>query len=189
MKRKFALLLYYLFAKRFPTQPVPGWKFGYTLRRKLVSIFAEKCGRNAIIKQNAYLGSALGLKLGNNTQIGANSRIGPHVTLGNDVVMGPDVVLMTTSHAFDDLNLPIRLQGSLAIRPIVVEDDVWLGTRVVVLPGVCIGKGSVIGANSLVTKNVPPYSVWGGIPAKHIRYRGKNTNSQTISDPSHQNKL
>jgi maltose O-acetyltransferase len=173
MKRKLALLLYYLIATRFPTQPVPGWRIGYALRRKLVSIFAEKCGRNVIIKQNAYLGSASGLKLGDNSQIGANSRIGPQVTIGNDVVMGPDVVLMTTSHAFEDPDTPIRLQGSLPIRPISIGDDVWIGTRVIVLPGVRIGKGSVIGASSLVTKDIPSYAVWGGVPAKHLRNRGE----------------
>lgn len=184
MKRKLALLLYYLIATRFPTQPVPGWKLGYAIRRKLVSILAEKCGRNVIIKQNAYLGSATGLKLGDHSQIGERSRIGPHVTIGNDVVMGPEVVLMTTSHAFEDPETPIRLQGSVPIKPIVIGDDVWIGTRVVVLPGVQIGTGSVIGANSLVTKDIPPYAVWGGVPAKHIRNRGDKLIKKTMNGAS-----
>jgi maltose O-acetyltransferase len=184
MKRKVALFLYYTIAKRFPTQPVPGWKIGYALRRKLVSIFAENCGKNVIIKQNAYLGSAIGLSLGDNAQVGANSRIGPEVTIGNDVLMGPDVVLMTTNHAFEDPDIPIRLQGSLPIKPIVIEDDAWLGTRVIVLPGIKIGKGAIIGAHSLVTKDIPPYTIWGGVPAKYIRKRGERLQSdETTTNP------
>jgi maltose O-acetyltransferase len=184
MKRKLALLLYYTFASKFPTQPAPGWRIGYALRRKLVSIFAQECGQNVIIKQNAYLGSAIGLKLGDYAQIGANARIGPEVTIGRDVLMGPDVVLMTTAHAFEECDIPIRLQGALPIRPITVEDDVWIGTRVVVLPGVTIGKGAVIGANSLVTKNIPPYTIWGGVPARFIRNRGERTQRDSSPEAS-----
>lgn len=91
--------------------------------------------------------------------------------------MGPDVVIMTTAHAFENSEIPIRLQGALPINPIIIEDDVWIGTRVVILPGVKIGKGSVIGANSLVTKDVEPYSIMGGIPAKYIRKRGQRLTS------------
>lgn len=136
-------------------------------------MLADQCGKEIIVKQNAYIGSAKGLILGNYAQIGANSRIGPNVTIGNNVLMGPDVILMTTAHAFEDPHVIIRLQGALPVRPIIVEDDVWIGTRVTILPGVTIGKGAVIGANSLVTKDIEEYSICGGVPAKHIRYRGE----------------
>ena len=55
--------------------------------------------------------------------------------------------------------------------PVVIEDDVWLGTHVVVLPGVTIGKGAIIGASSVVTKDIPAYEVWAGVPAKFIKRR------------------
>jgi maltose O-acetyltransferase len=119
------------------------------------------------------LGSVVGLRIGNNSQIGANSRIGPNVTIGNDVLMGPDCILMTTSHAFENPNVPIREQGALEIRPIKIGNDVWIGTRVVILPGVTVGDGAVIGANSLVTKNIPPLTIVGGAPARLIRRRGE----------------
>ena len=64
----------------------------------------------------------------------------------------------------------INLQGS-AYKNIVVEDDVWIGSRVTILPGVKIGKGSVIAAGAIVTKDVLPYSIMGGIPAKIIKMR------------------
>jgi maltose O-acetyltransferase len=172
MKRSLALIIYYSIAKRFPTQPVPGWKIGYILRRWLISILAEECGKNVIIKKNAYLGAAHGLKIGDFSQLGENSRIGPQVTIGRNVLMGPDVVLMTTSHAFENPEIPIRLQGSPPVSPIVIEDDVWIGTRVVILPGIRIGKGAIIGANSVVSKSVPPLAIFAGSPARHIRNRG-----------------
>jgi maltose O-acetyltransferase len=166
------IFIYYIFASKLPTQPVPGWRIGYAIRRFIISKIAEKCGKNIIVKQNAYIGSGLGLRLGDNTQLGANSRIGPNVSLGDNVLMGPDCVIMTTAHAFENREVPIRLQGALPIKPIIIGDDVWIGTRVVILPGVKVGNGAVIGANSVVTKNIEPYAVVGGVPAKFIRWRG-----------------
>ena len=62
-------------------------------------------------------------------------------------------------------------QGFTEVDPIVIEDDVWIGARVIILKGVTIGKGSIIGAGSVVTKDVEPYSIVGGNPAKLIRKR------------------
>ena len=170
--KSLALIFYYGLAVRFPTQPFPGWRFGYWLRRLLMRLIADNCGDSIIIKQNAYVGSGVGLSIGSNSQIGANSHIGPYVTIGNDVVMGPDVVIMTTAHAFEDPSIPVRLQGSLPIRPVIIADDVWIGTRAVILPGIEIGKGAIIGAGSVVTRNVAPYAIVGGNPAGVIRMRG-----------------
>jgi len=166
------LFLYYLLAIRFPTQPMPGYKVGYKLREWLVNKIAEESGDNIIVKQNCYIGSGVGLKIGDRSQLGHNARIGQYVTLGKDVVMGPDVVIMANSHAFDDLDTPINQQGALAIKPIVIGDDVWIGTRVIILPGVMIGNKSVIGAGSVVTKSIPEGVIAAGNPAKVIRKRG-----------------
>lgn len=93
------------------------------------------------------------------------------VQIGQDVVMGPDVVIMTTAHAWEDPAVPVRLQGDLPIAPVVIGDDVWLGTRVIVMPGVIIGKGAIIGAGSIVTKDVADFAVVAGAPARLIRWR------------------
>lgn len=135
-------------------------------------MFVHDCGEHVIIKKNAYLGRAQGLRIGDYSQIGENSKIGPEVTIGRNVLMGPDVVVMTTSHAFENPDIPIRLQGSAPILPIIIEDDVWIGTRVVILPGVRIGRGSIIGANSVVSKCVPAFAIVAGAPARYIRDRG-----------------
>jgi maltose O-acetyltransferase len=172
LSRKVSLLLYYAFAQHFPTQPMPTWRFGYALRRFLAKRILEYCGEGVIVKQHAYFGDGRQIRVGDRSQIGANSRIDHEVTLGNDVVMGPDVVIMTNAHAFEDPTIPINQQGALPKRPIRIGNDVWIGTRVVILPGVTIGDGSVIGANSVVTRDIAPYSIVVGSPAKVIRKRG-----------------
>lgn len=180
MKRTLALLIYYLVAVRFPTQPVPGWRMGYALRRVLLGMIADDVGNRIIVKKNAYIGTGKGLRVGDHSQLGENCRIGPDVIIGSDVLMNPDVVIMTTSHAFENPEIPIRLQGASAIQPIHIGDDVWIGTRAVILPGVTVGRGAIIGAGSIVTKDIPPYAIAGGSPAKVIRQRGARIDSRTV---------
>jgi maltose O-acetyltransferase len=79
---------------------------------------------------------------------------------------------MTNAHAFDDVDVPINQQGNLETREVVIGDDVWIGTRVIIMPGVTIGSGSVIGAGSIVTKDIPGMSIAVGNPARVIRNRG-----------------
>jgi galactoside O-acetyltransferase len=95
---------------------------------------------------------------------------GGKIYLGNNVIIGPQTVLRAANHRFEDPNLPIRDQGNKG-GAIVVEDDVWIGANVVVLPDVKIGKGSVIGAGSVVTRDIPEYSVAVGVPARVIKSR------------------
>lgn len=174
ISRSLSLLSYYVFAKHLPTQPIPTYRIGYALRRILVRRIAETCGSDVIVKQNCYIGSGRGLRIGDRTQLGHNARIDQFVTIGNDVVMGPDVVIMTHSHSFERLDIPINQQGSDPIRPVMIGNDVWIGTRVVIMPGVEIGAQAIIGANSVVTRNVPQRAIVAGSPARLIRYRGAN---------------
>lgn len=92
--------------------------------------------------------------------------------IGNDVRIAPQVMIMPTNHIYDDPHVAIWKQG-LRGTGIKIEDDVWLGAGAIVLDGVTIGKGSVIGAGAVVTKNVPPYSVVVGVPARVVKKRGK----------------
>ncbi len=171
--RRLYLLLYYGFAQHFPTQPVPGWKLGYALRRFLVSRIFRSCGTGVNVKKHAYFGDGATLEVGNRAQIGANSKIDHNVYIGDDVLMGPDVVIMTGGHEFEDPSVPINKQPESPPRPVRIGRDVWIGTRVVILPGVEIGEGSVIGAGSVVAKSLPPFSIAVGVPAKVVRRRGE----------------
>jgi len=85
--------------------------------------------------------------------------------------MGEDVLFLTRNHEFSDPGTLIREQGYRPIERIEIGDDVWIGSRVIFLPGVCVGTGAVIGAGSVVTKTVEPYCIVAGNPARPIGHR------------------
>ena len=90
------------------------------------------------------------------------------VTFGNDVYLGPNCLFSTAGHPVD---AGLRNAGLEFALPITVGDDVWLGANALIMPGVTIGSGSVVAAGAIVTKDVPPYTIVGGNPAKIIKYR------------------
>jgi acetyltransferase-like isoleucine patch superfamily enzyme len=97
-------------------------------------------------------------------------RDGGPITIGNQVHIAPHVMMFAASHKFADTDIPICKQGVEA-APITIEDDVWVAGNVVITAGVRIGHGSVIGAGAVVTKDIPPWSVAVGVPARVIRTR------------------
>jgi acetyltransferase-like isoleucine patch superfamily enzyme len=98
------------------------------------------------------------------------------VYIGDDVYTGPMVQIVAVNHVYDDPNRPIREQGITA-RGITIEDDVWIGAGAAVLDGVTIGRGSVIGAGSIVASDIPSYSIAVGTPAKPIKDRRQMGNN------------
>jgi maltose O-acetyltransferase len=157
---------------------MPGWKFGYWVRMKLVSLIFLRCGKGVIIKSRAYFGTGESVSIGDRSQLGKNMKAESDLKLGDDVVMGPDVVIMSSSHAFDSIDLPVNQQGGRARRPVIIGNDVWIGTRVIILPGIHVGDHAIIGAGSVVTKDVPPLAVVGGNPARIIRFRASNSSRE-----------
>jgi acetyltransferase-like isoleucine patch superfamily enzyme len=95
------------------------------------------------------------------------------IRIGSNVRIAPHVMMIAANHVFANPDKPIRRQG-LDHAPIVVEDDVWIGGRANVIAGVTIGRGSVIGAGAVVTRDIPPYSIAVGVPARVIRTRGQD---------------
>ena len=169
--RVLCLVVYYGLAQFLPTRPAPGWRFSYWIRRVLAKRIFQSCGDGVIIKGRAYFGTGRYVAVGNRSQLGKNLRAEEDLTLGDDVVMGPDVVIMSSSHAFASTNVPVNRQGAAPRRPVVIGNDVWVGTRVILLPGVRVGDKAIVGAGSVVTKDVPPYAIVGGNPARTIRRR------------------
>lgn len=92
------------------------------------------------------------------------------VQIGNNVIFGPRCSVFSENHIFKDPDIPIKNQGA-TFKGVVIEDDCWIGSGAIILDGVTIGRGSVIAAGCVVTKNVPAYSVWGGVPGKLIKSR------------------
>lgn len=93
------------------------------------------------------------------------------ITIGDNVIIGPNVVINSGMHKYQYKDVLIRNQGHKSL-PICIEDDVWIGANVVIMPGITIGKGSVIGAGSIVTASIPAYSVAVGVPARVKKKRG-----------------
>lgn len=105
--------------------------------------------------------------INNNVTIHSNAA---HLKIGNNVMIGPYVYITTANHAYADLTKPISRQGYIP-ADVHIENDVWIGAHASILPGVKLGKGSIIGAGAVVTKDVPDYAIVGGIPAKILKYR------------------
>lgn len=139
-------------------------------------VFGNRCtvGRFATIRPTNVLVNEAGegLKLGNNSNIGPYSFIGcsGYIELGNNVMMGPRVSLLAENHNFDRTDIPMKEQG-VTRGTIVIEDDCWLGATCSVLSNVRIGRGSIVATGAVVTKDVPPYSIVAGVPAKVIKSR------------------
>jgi len=166
----FCLASYYFFAKHLPASGRYTVCFKH-LRRWICSPLFKKVGRNINIQKGAYFHTGSEIEIGDNSDLGINCRIYGQVVIGNDVMMAPDVIIMTSNHNFDRLDTPMRNQGDAAVRPVVIGNDVWIGTRVLILPGVHIGNGSILAAGAVVTKNVPDFAIVGGNPARIIKFR------------------
>jgi acetyltransferase-like isoleucine patch superfamily enzyme len=130
---------------------------------------------------------AAGCQLRDRIRIGADCSLNPHVTMAGRVELGDGVriashaALYGFNHNFDRLDVPIWLQGLTEIG-VVVEDDVWIGTHAVVCDGVTIGAHSVVAAGAIVTRDVPPYSIVVGIPARVVRDRRDAARGPTLLD-------
>lgn len=131
-------------------------------------------GKHAIIRPTNIYGDAIGegLKIGNNSSIGPYSYIGcsGFIEIGDNVMMSPRVSIYAENHLFEHPDLTIKEQG-VKREFVKIEDDCWIAANTVILAGVTIGRGSVIAAGSVVTKDVPPFSIVGGVPAKVIKSR------------------
>ena len=91
-------------------------------------------------------------------------------------MMGPDCVMLTRNHSFSRTDIPMNKQGFQQEKPIIIGNDVWIGQRVIILPGVTVGNGAIIGAGSIVTHDVKEYDIVAGNPAHVIRNRKESSN-------------
>jgi galactoside O-acetyltransferase len=180
----------------FLINAMPGGS-GYKLRRWYFGLRLKKLGLGAVIGSGLLVSGARNISIGSNfscwrnctlaagddgiIEIGnrvalnanvyINASLGGRVAIGNDVLIAPNVVLRASDHVTTALDKPIREQGHRS-GVIVVEDDVWLAANVTVVGGVCVGRGAVVAAGAVVTKNIDPNTVVGGVPARMIKRRG-----------------
>ena len=163
--------LYYLVFRWLPRSTVPGgiiWRFfrGVVCRPLFLS-----CGTGVNIEHGAFFGSGHTISIGSNSGIGINARIEQRTTIGADVMMGEEVMIFTRNHQTASAHIPMAAQGFEDYQPVSIGDDVWIGARAIILSGVRVGRGSVIGAGAIVSKDVPEGAVVVGNPARVIRNR------------------
>ena len=139
--------------------------------------FQLKKGQNIIVCNRCKIQPCKYITFGNNVFISEDVRITTSesgrslIKIGNDVMIGPRVMILGGHHAYDRLDIPMWKQGEGKQGNIVIEDDVWIGAGSIILTGVRIGRGSIIAAGSVVTKDVEPYCIYGENPAKFIKSR------------------
>lgn len=161
--RLFSILRYRYFAKRL---------------KKASGFFVSGTGFSILVPENTSIGHDVFFN--RNVWLGAiKGDSTSEIIIGDYCQFGPNVVIIASDHAVNNITRPMRLQDSTTGR-IVIGDDCWIGANVTITKGVTIGMGSVIGANSVVTRDIPEYSVAAGVPARVIRDRRSNTSEEKL---------
>lgn len=150
-----------------------GWinmAWRYVLLRRIGTVFQGNGYR--IIQSNVCIYNAQNLVMGECVTLNDNSYVecAGGIEIGSNVMIGHGVSILSNSHKFDTTEITMNMQGE-KFGEIKIGNDVWIGAKATVLMGVTIGEGAVIGAHALVNRNVEPYEVVAGVPARHIRYR------------------
>jgi len=171
LKRFLLRLIYYCGVRYLPPSYSLGgqvWRyFRYIVCRHLFS----SCGKNVNIESRAYFEDGRRIRIGDNSGIGVNARLNGTVIIGDNVMMGQDVAMFSINHEFSRIEIPMIHQGFQEDRPVRIGDDVWIGDRAIILPGVRVGNGVVIGAGAVVAKDIPDWAVVIGNPARVVRLR------------------
>lgn len=152
-----------------------GWHF---LESCLLKKLVRSCGKNVVFAHDAKL-YGYDISIGDNVIIGAGAVMmcaGAPITIGNNVMFGPCVTVITGDHRLDYIGkYMFDVKGADKLpendRPVVFEGDNWIGANATILKGITVGVGAVVSAGAVVTKDVPPYSVVGGVPARKIKNR------------------
>jgi len=170
MRRKLALLLYYGIAYHLPDQSFPGGRLFRRLREPLCRCFFAAAGDGIKIESHVFVADGRFLRIGTNSGIGTGSRVYGAI-IGDGVMIAPDVLLLKDNHRYDDITVPIDGQGYTVVALPVIDDWAWIGERAIILPGRTVGRGAIVGAGAVVTRDVEPFSIVGGNPAKRIGSR------------------
>jgi len=148
------------------------WRFIIPIKMRYYRIICGGIGVNAIFDSNVKVFDASHLFVGDNVGLNTGCWVDASggIFIGHNTRIGPMTVIHSANHRFNRLDIPIYQQGWTE-KPVVIEDDVWIAASCIILPGVRIGRGSVIAAGAVVTHDIPQYSVAAGVPAVVIKSR------------------
>jgi len=174
-------LVWELFAKRLPKSTFFfAGKISRSIRYYTVKGIFKKVGKQVNVENMAYFGNGKEVMVGDRSGIGKRCRIPSNITIGNDVMMAEEVVILNQAHNFEDLSKPMGVQGYQPRTQQRIGNNVWIGTRAIILPQVkSIGDGAIIAAGAVVTKDVPDFAIVGGNPARIIKSRKPEENSDS----------
>ncbi|WNS81188.1 acyltransferase [Domibacillus sp. DTU_2020_1001157_1_SI_ALB_TIR_016] len=142
------------------------------------NVILQTTMKNISRPENIYLGDYVSLGSDLVMYATSNSRI----IIGDGSIIAPRCKLITSNHNYDSKNMKsIPFDNLNLVQDIVIEEGVWIGDSVLVLPGVRIGKGAVIGGGSVVTKDIPEYAIVAGNPAKVLKYRDEYVFNELLS--------
>lgn len=169
IKKTLFLALYYSIAYHLPNYSFPlGRQFNRIrigLLRNIIPV-----GKDCRIMRKVYIGDGNNVSIGDNCRINESTRL-DNVKIGNNVLIARESIILGKMHEFADVELPVSQQGEREVKTTIIEDDVWLGLRVIVLPGVTLRTGSIIGAAALVNRSTETFGIYAGIPARLIKKR------------------
>lgn len=164
-------ILYVFFGGNLPHyQGGYDWPISSLIRRFCGKMMFLQCGDKVDIGRKISFSSKI--SIGNSSSIGDYTHIHGELQIGNNVMIAPHCAFIASDHNIDNLDIPMNCQGTTEGK-IVIENNCWIGYGSVILNNVNIGEGSVVAAGAVVTKDVAPYAVVGGVPAKVIKYRRK----------------
>ena len=147
-------------------------RFRKWVKRQFWSRFLKSLGKGTVIHQSVLIRGPAGISIGTNTNVNHGCKLfgAGGITIGDGSMLAYDVVVFSDTRTFMGPT-PLKEQKTRLTLPVVIGDDVWIGARSIIMPGVTIGNHAVIGAGSVVTKDVAGWDIVGGNPAKRIKSR------------------
>lgn len=172
LKKKICLLAYNHFAVHLPYTG-SFFNIGGCIRLMLCKVIFKRCGSHVNIEKGARFGNGFELEIGDYSGIGINCTVPSNIIIGNYVMMGPNCFFLPVlTHVFNRKDIPMCKQGMKMIEDkTIIGNDVWIGRQCIVLYGKKINSGSIVGAGSVVSRDVPNYVIVAGNPIRVIRER------------------